>query len=185
MRTILIAGLLVACSSKSGSGPGTSSPPPPAAKPTPVAITIANHRAAAILVTAQTECAQLRYQITDPSGTPLQLDGQVLGCDSVRAGECPTFGGCPGREAVSLAPGATIEQVWQGSAMNEHELPANQVGKDCPSVCADALVPPPGTYTVTANAWSSCAAMPCAGDPDLTATATITVPTATSVTLAF
>jgi hypothetical protein len=165
MRRLAVLALVAACSSRSTTPPA----PKPSAKPTPVTITITNKRADAIQVNSQTTCAQLPYAIGD-----FQLDGQVIGCEEARTGNCPTFGGCPGPTTFELAPGASIEKTWTGTIMDGHELKDGEAAKDCPSYCADWVAPAPGAYEVTATA-----------DGGLTAKATLHVPGDTRVDLAF
>jgi hypothetical protein len=95
--------------------------------------------------------------------------------------------------------GQEIAATWNGTAMTERTLPAQEVGAGCGPSCVDWLPVAAGAYTFTATAWSACAGdctcgeagLPCsppaglAGTPDLSATATVTLPGATEVVVTF
>jgi hypothetical protein len=194
VRLSLIAALLVvaACSSKTKPGAETKSKTAdaaPAAAPPPKSFTIrvVNKRAAAILVVSPTECAQWPVAITGAEERGIQVDGQALDCDSARAGNCPTFGSCAGPQPYRLEAGATITHEWNRLEMNWHNLRAAEVGEDCPTSCVSRDAVPAGTYTFSAAAWSACenpaGCMPQA--PDLTASATATLPDANEVVVEF
>lgn len=132
-------------------------------------ITIENRRNTPIWVQAQTSCAQLPFAVTSPEGDVLRLDGQVLGCEAARAGTCPTFGSCRSPGVTRVEPGAKISADWHGLMMVTRTLSAAEAKPGCPTTCADWNPARPGTYVVTAAAWSRCTDAGCTGEPDLAA----------------